>query len=85
MTTLKARHAPGLALDQETANGLTFYTIRHLDATKPFEATYTFTDGYMILGPSKALVMNAISHSPKRKLAGTFHGFQSVASSGRTA
>jgi hypothetical protein len=50
-----------LALDQETANGLTFYTIRHLDATKPFEATYTFTDGYMILGPSRALVMNAIA------------------------
>jgi ferric-dicitrate binding protein FerR (iron transport regulator) len=52
---------PGLALDQEAANGLTFYTIRHLDATKPFEATYTFTDGYMILGPSRALVMNAIT------------------------
>jgi hypothetical protein len=51
----------GLALDQETASGLTFYTIRHLDATKPFEATYTFTDGYMILGPSRALVMNAIA------------------------
>jgi ferric-dicitrate binding protein FerR (iron transport regulator) len=56
---LKEGHA-GMALDQETANGLIFYTIRHLDATKPFEATYTFTDGYMILGPSKALVMNAI-------------------------
>jgi ferric-dicitrate binding protein FerR (iron transport regulator) len=56
----KGEH-PGLALDQETANGLIFYTIRHLDATKPFEATYTFTDGYMILGPSKALVMNAIA------------------------
>src|SRR5579864_1246780 len=52
---------PGLALDQGTANGLTFYTIRHLDATKPLEATYTFTDGYMILGPSRALVMNAIA------------------------
>src|SRR5579864_1892730 len=37
---VKGEH-PGLALDQETANGLTFYTIRHLDATKPFEATYT--------------------------------------------
>ena len=57
---VKGEH-PGLALDQETANGLTFYTIRHLDATKPFEATYTFTDGYMIIGPSRALVMNAIA------------------------
>ncbi|MCU1219349.1 MAG: putative FecR, partial [Candidatus Angelobacter sp.] len=51
----------GLALDQAAANGLTFYTIRHLDATKPFELTYTFTDGYMIVGPSRALVMNAIA------------------------
>jgi ferric-dicitrate binding protein FerR (iron transport regulator) len=57
---VKGEH-PGLALDEESANGLTFYTIRHLDATKPFEATYTFTDGYMILGPSRALVMNAIA------------------------
>jgi ferric-dicitrate binding protein FerR (iron transport regulator) len=57
---VKGEH-PGLALDQETANGLTFYTIRSIDATKPFEATYTFTDGYMILGPSRALVMNAIA------------------------
>ncbi|MGZ4877811.1 MAG: FecR domain-containing protein [Candidatus Angelobacter sp.] len=52
---------PGLALDQGTASGLTFYTIRSTDATKPFEATYTFTDGYMIVGPSRALVMNAIA------------------------
>jgi Protein of unknown function (DUF3352) len=56
----KGEH-PGLALEQESANGLTFYTIRHLDETKPFEATYTFTDGYMILGPSRAMVMNAIT------------------------
>lgn len=57
---LKGEHA-GVALDQQAANGLTFYTIRCLDATKPFEATYTFTDGYMILAPSRALVMNAIA------------------------
>ena len=57
---VKSGH-PGIAQDQETTNGSTFYTIRSLDATKPFEITYTFTDGYMILGPSKALVMNAIA------------------------
>jgi hypothetical protein len=56
---VKGEH-PGLVLEQNAANGLTFYTIRSTDATKPFEATYTFTDGYMILGPSRALVMNAI-------------------------
>jgi ferric-dicitrate binding protein FerR (iron transport regulator) len=57
---LNGEHA-GLAVEQQAANGLTFYTIRHLDATKPFEVTYTFTDGYMILAPSRALVMNAIA------------------------
>jgi hypothetical protein len=51
----------GATIDQETANGLIFYTIRAQDATKPIEVTYTFTDGYMILAPSKALVMNAIT------------------------
>ena len=51
----------GLALDQQTSNGLTLSTIRSLDATKPFEVTYTFTDGYMILAPSRALVMNSIT------------------------
>ncbi|HKV94634.1 MAG TPA: FecR domain-containing protein [Candidatus Angelobacter sp.] len=61
---------PALALDQETANGLTFYTIRTLDATKPVELTYTYTDGYMVLGPSKALVMNAIAiHQSGNSLA----------------
>lgn len=57
---VKGEH-PGLAEDQDTTQGQTFYTIRSQDATKPFEITYTFTDGYMILGPSKAMVMNAIS------------------------
>jgi hypothetical protein len=57
---VKGEHQ-GVTLDQEAANGLTFYTIRSLDATKPVEVTYTFTDGYMILAPSRALVMNAIT------------------------
>jgi FecR protein/Putative zinc-finger len=57
-----------LALDQETTNGIS--TIRSLDATKPFEITYTFVDGYMILGASKAVVMNAISiHQSGNSLA----------------
>ncbi len=66
----KKNQHPHLTLDQETSNGLTLYTIRSLDATKPFELTYTFTDGYMILGPSKALIMNAISiHQSGNSLA----------------
>ena len=61
---------PPVALDQTSANGLTFYTIRGHDATKPVEITYTFVDGYMILGPSRALVMNAITiHESGNSLA----------------
>jgi hypothetical protein len=56
----KKEHPP-VAIDQSTANGLTFYTIHAQDATKLVEITYTFTDGYMILGPSRAIVMNAIA------------------------
>jgi hypothetical protein len=56
----KKEHPP-VVIDQSTANGLTFYTIHAQDATKLVEITYTFTDGYMILGPSRAIVMNAIA------------------------
>jgi len=56
-------HPPhqGIALGQESAGGLTYYTIRSLDATKAYAVTYTFTDGYIIMGPSRALIMNAIA------------------------
>ncbi len=66
---VKKEH-PGLTQDQETTNGTTFYTIRAQDATNSFTVTYTFTDGYMILGPTKALVMNAIAiHQSGNSLA----------------
>ncbi|HZU29711.1 MAG TPA: FecR domain-containing protein [Candidatus Angelobacter sp.] len=59
---LKGKNGAGeIALSQETTNGLVFYTIRASEETKPVEITYTFTDGYMVLGPSKALIMNAIN------------------------
>lgn len=51
----------GASVSQETTNGLTFYTIHAVDETKPFQLTYTFTDGYIVMGPNKALVMNAIA------------------------
>ena len=60
----------GATLEQQATNGLIFYTVRSMDATKPFEVTYTFTDGYMILAPSRALVMNAITiHQTGNSLA----------------
>lgn len=51
----------GLTLDQETVNGRTFYTLRSQDPAKQYEINYTFSDGYIILGPSRALVMQALT------------------------
>jgi FecR protein/Putative zinc-finger len=51
----------GLALEQETVNGLTYYTLRSQNAAKPHELTYTFTDGFMVIGPSRAVVMQALN------------------------
>jgi hypothetical protein len=49
------------SLEQASVNGLTYYTLRFTDGTKSGEINYTFTDGYMVLGPSRALVMNAVA------------------------
>ncbi|HLW53198.1 MAG TPA: FecR domain-containing protein [Candidatus Angelobacter sp.] len=60
----------GLALDQEQVSGLTYYTLRSLDPTKPVEINYTFSDGFIILGPSRALVMQALDiHKSGNSLA----------------
>lgn len=60
----------GLALDQGQVNGLTYYTLRSLDPGKPFEINYTFSDGFMILAPSRALVMQALTiHQSGNSLA----------------
>jgi hypothetical protein len=53
--------AKKITLDQAATNGLTYYTVHFTDGLKTAEVHYTFTDGYMILAPSQALVMNAIS------------------------
>src|SRR5579859_1084394 len=65
----KDKHPP-VTIDQSTANGQTFYTIHGQDATRAHELTYTFVDGYMLLGPSRALLMNAITiHQSGNSLA----------------
>jgi DNA-binding FrmR family transcriptional regulator len=61
---------PGLALDQQQVGGRTFYT---LHASAPGIATeydYTFADGYMIMAPSRALVLAALeTHANGTSLA----------------
>jgi hypothetical protein len=60
----------GLALDQETVNAVIFYTLRSLDTAKPFEVTYAFSGGFIIVAPSRALVMQAINiHTSGNSLA----------------
>ncbi|HET9743949.1 MAG TPA: FecR domain-containing protein [Terriglobales bacterium] len=55
----KNGHA-GLALEQNQAGGRTFYTIRSLSPKEPIEFHYTFADGYWIVGPTQAMVQQAI-------------------------
>jgi hypothetical protein len=50
-----------IILEQQTVSGLNYYRIRFLDSGKPAEINYAFTDGYMIVAPSRALVMNSIA------------------------
>jgi FecR-like protein/uncharacterized protein DUF3352/putative zinc finger protein len=52
---------PLATLSQETVNGLVYYTLRPQDGNSLHEIDYTFTNGYMILGPSRAMVMQALS------------------------
>ncbi len=59
-----------IGLDQETVNGLTYYTVHATGANKPVEINYTFTDGYLVMGSSRALVMNALTiHQSGNSLA----------------
>ncbi|HEX7958467.1 MAG TPA: DUF3352 domain-containing protein, partial [Terriglobales bacterium] len=56
-----ARHnEKGVTVAQEQAEGRTYYTITSLNARVPFSLTYTFTDGYVLMGASRALLQNAI-------------------------
>ncbi|MGC1366739.1 MAG: FecR domain-containing protein [Candidatus Acidiferrum sp.] len=67
---------PGLAINQAQADGRTFYTIQLQSAGLSTEYDYTFADGYMILAPSRALVIAALqTHENGTSLArsASFH------------
>lgn len=49
-----------VSLEKQVENGLTYYTLHFPDAAKLAEVDYTFTDGYLIIGPSRAVVMDAV-------------------------
>jgi ferric-dicitrate binding protein FerR (iron transport regulator) len=49
------------SLEQSTANGLIYYTLHFQEGARAHEVDYTFADGYMIIAPSRALVMTAVN------------------------
>jgi uncharacterized protein DUF3352 len=55
---LRANGKPGLQITSETAGGKTYYSIVSGDGTA--HASYLFEDGYMIAGPSRALLEQAV-------------------------
>jgi hypothetical protein len=56
-----------LRTSQETVDGRTFYMIASGDLNPLTEVHYTFADGYLIAGPTRALVSRAL----QMKVAGT--------------
>lgn len=67
---------PGLTVNQAQANGRTFYTIQSQAAGLTTEYDYTFADGYMIIAPSRALLLAALqTHASGTSLArsASFH------------
>ncbi len=67
---------PGLTLNQTQSGGRTFYTIQSQSAGLSTEYNYTFADGYMIMAPSRALLLAALqTHANGTSLArsASFH------------
>ena len=50
----------GLQMEQEIVGGRTFYRVQSLDPSFNKETDYTFADGFIIVAPSRALVMQAL-------------------------
>ncbi len=56
----KKETAAQVTLSQESSSGTTFYNIQVNESRHSFGIDYAFVDGYMVVAPSRALVMNAI-------------------------
>lgn len=61
---------PGMTLNQTQVGGRTFYTIQLQGAGLSTEYDYTFADGYLIVAPSRALLLAALqTHANGTSLA----------------
>lgn len=66
----ESNEALRLTLDQREAGGRTFYTIHAQGPGLASEYDYTFADGYMIMAPSRALLLAALqTHANGTSLA----------------
>lgn len=50
----------GLKVEERQGDHRIYYSVRSLDAVFPVEVHYTFSDGYLVAGPSEELVAEAI-------------------------
>jgi hypothetical protein len=65
----KSNH-PGVTLNQAQVGGRTFYTLQSQGVGLSTEYDYTFADGYMIVAPSRALLLAALqTHANGTSLA----------------
>jgi len=63
-------NAPALRLEQQKIRGRTFYTVHMLGPGMAAECDYTFGDGYLLLAPSRALLLAALdTHARGSSLA----------------
>jgi hypothetical protein len=61
---------PGVTLNQAQVGGRTIYTIQSQGAGLATEYDYTFADGYMIMAPSRGLLLSALqTHASGTSLA----------------
>jgi hypothetical protein len=61
---------PGVTINQQQVGGRTFYTIESQVGGLSTEYDYTFADGYMIMAPSRALLLAALqTHANGTSLA----------------
>ncbi|MGB7285230.1 MAG: FecR domain-containing protein [Candidatus Acidiferrum sp.] len=73
----KSNH-PGIALNQTEVGGRTFYTIQPQTVGLTTEYDYTFADGYMILAPSRALVLAALQTQASGSSLASSASFRSI-------
>ena len=70
MANSKVKEGKAPVLQQETENGLTYYSLKFFNAPKPIDVVYTFVDGYLVVAGSREMVKDAVKiHQSGNSLA----------------